>query len=68
MSLCLYIQGQITKAIICLKFKSIHHAQQGDNSYIKDSMKCKNQMFFREKLVSTLETEQHMFMKKQFKS
>jgi len=25
-------------------------------------------MFFSEKLVSTLETEQHMFMKKQFKS
>ena len=51
-SLCLYKIGHLIKAIIHLKFKVICHAKQGDNSYsenrqfIKNSIGCKDQMFF----------------------
>ena len=51
-SLCLYKIGDIAKAIICLKFKVIYHAYQGDNSYsknkqfIKNSIECKERVFF----------------------
>jgi len=46
-SLCLYKIGHITKAIICLKFKVIYHAYQGDNSY------SENRQFIKKLLSGT---------------
>jgi len=50
--LCLYKIGHITKAKMCLKFKVIYHALQGDNLYsenrqsTKNLIDCTHQMFF----------------------
>jgi len=46
-SLCLYKIGDIAKAIICLKFKVIYHAYQGDNSY------SENRQFIKKLLSGT---------------